>query len=168
MTLGDRLIVMDNGYAAQIGTPLDIYEKPATRFVAGFIGSPAMNFLDGHISPDGRLVQLNGEVNFPLENGSVMDSGAKDVTLGIRPEAALVQTKEYAQEDGIHVKGTIDVIEPDFGRRRQVGYGHTGNVNFCVVAPLDPHLVQGYPIEVVFPFDALYFFDTTTDRRIRG
>ena len=86
--------------------------------------------------------------------------------LGIRPEAVIVQTGELALAEGVPVQGTIDVIEPDFGRRRQVIYGHTGNVNFCVVAPLDLHLVQGYPIKVIFPFDALYFFDTETEEEI--
>ena len=69
MTLGDRLIVMDKGYAAQIGSPLDVYEHPATRFVAGFIGSPAMNFLDVRLSPGGDAVELPGDIELPLANG---------------------------------------------------------------------------------------------------
>ena len=122
MTLGDRLIVMDNGYAAQIGTPLDIYEKPATRFVAGFIGSPAMNFLDGHISPDGRSVQLNGEVNFPLENGSVRESGGKDVTLGIRPEHfKLTEEKKGKMQlkvDHVEQLGADTLVHGRFGEEK--------------------------------------------------
>jgi|GEM_PF-3794959 len=58
MTLGDRLIVMNDGYAEQIGSPMEIYEKPATTFVAGFFGSPAMNFIDVRTS-DGKQVESN-------------------------------------------------------------------------------------------------------------
>src|SRR5210317_1067714 len=70
MTMADRLIVMDNGYAAQIGSPLDVYEHPATRFVAGFIGSPAMNFMDARLSPGGDAVELPGDIKLPLANSS--------------------------------------------------------------------------------------------------
>ncbi len=86
MTLGDRLIVMDDGYAAQIGSPLEIYERPATQFVAGFIGSPAMNFLETRISSAGDTVEISGDVKLPLVNGSVPEYGGKEVILGIRPE----------------------------------------------------------------------------------
>jgi sn-glycerol 3-phosphate transport system ATP-binding protein len=86
MTLGDRLIVMDNGYAAQIGSPLEVYERPATQFVAGFIGSPAMNFLKARVSSDGASVEIPGDVRLPLENGSIPKYAGREVTLGIRPE----------------------------------------------------------------------------------
>ena len=84
MTLGDRLIVMDKGYAAQIGSPLEVYEHPATQFVAGFIGSPAMNFLNVRLSPEGRQVELSGAERLPLQNGGLPGHGGQEVTLGIR------------------------------------------------------------------------------------
>jgi sn-glycerol 3-phosphate transport system ATP-binding protein len=79
MTLGDRLIVMDNGYAAQIGSPLEVYEHPATRFVAGFIGSPAMNFMDVRFSSDGDSVEIPGVVDLPLANGNHPEHGGQEV-----------------------------------------------------------------------------------------
>src|SRR5579883_1239863 len=60
MTLADRLIVMNAGVAEQIGTPMDVYDRPASTFVAGFIGSPSMNFLAGKVSEGGRSVELAG------------------------------------------------------------------------------------------------------------
>src|SRR5690242_1057355 len=70
MTLADRLIVMNAGVADQIGTPMDVYDKPASTFVAGFIGSPSMNFLAGKVSEGRRAVELVGpgstKVNLPL------------------------------------------------------------------------------------------------------
>jgi sn-glycerol 3-phosphate transport system ATP-binding protein len=86
MTLGDRLIVMDNGYAAQVGSPLEIYERPTTRFVAGFIGSPAMNFLDGRVSADGRALEIAGGVGVPLPDADLRPYAGKEVSVGLRPE----------------------------------------------------------------------------------
>ena len=85
MTLGDRLIVMDNGYAAQIGSPLEVYEHPATQFVAGFIGSPAMNFMDAHLISDGKSVEMPGDICLPLTSAVAAGYGGKEVVLGIRP-----------------------------------------------------------------------------------
>ena len=86
MTLGHRLVVINDGYAEQIGTPLDVYEKPATKFVAGFIGSPAMNFLDARISTDDQCVEIPGDVRLALNDGRMLSQGGKKVTIGIRPE----------------------------------------------------------------------------------
>src|SRR2546426_694537 len=83
MTLGDRLIVMNAGRAEQIGAPIDVYERPATTFVAGFIGSPAMNMLPARLAADARSVELDGvrlAVTAPSQHAR------QEVTLGIRPE----------------------------------------------------------------------------------
>ena len=79
MTLGDRLMVLNGGYVEQFGTPIELYERPASIFVAGFIGSPAMNFLAVHAQDDGQL---------HLENGAAVAGGNGDgaVTMGVRPE----------------------------------------------------------------------------------
>ncbi len=98
MTLGDRLIVINDGYAEQIGTPLDVYEKPATKFVAGFIGSPSMNFLDARISSDGQQAEIHDHIRLSLtdpslnntdpslNNKAMVDHKGEKVTIGIRPE----------------------------------------------------------------------------------
>ncbi len=82
MTMADRLVVMNAGVAEQIGTPMELYARPATVFVAGFIGSPAMNFLPGRLAGGG--VELAGGVRIPV-NGAA-PAAAGDVTVGIRPE----------------------------------------------------------------------------------
>ena len=84
MTLGDRLMVMNAGVVEQIGTPLEIYERPATLFVAGFIGSPAMNFLDAVIDRDGAAARV-GPHRLPLP-ASLAEWAQRPVKLGIRPE----------------------------------------------------------------------------------
>ncbi len=68
MTMGDRIVIMNGGAICQVGTPLDIYDKPASRFVAGFIGSPPMNFFEGEIAADGgrTVIALPGGILLPL------------------------------------------------------------------------------------------------------
>ena len=88
MTMADRIVVLQAGRVEQVGTPLDLYHRPANLFVAGFIGSPRMNLLPATVAgtgPDGLRVALagGGEVSVPVEGGSAGSA----VTLGIRPEA---------------------------------------------------------------------------------
>jgi sn-glycerol 3-phosphate transport system ATP-binding protein len=90
MTLADRLIVMNAGVADQIGTPMDVYDRPASAFVAGFIGSPAMNFLAAKIGQDRKSVDLagtaaNGSISLPLALPTSAPVGTA-VALGVRPE----------------------------------------------------------------------------------
>ena len=107
MTLADRLIVMNAGVAEQIGTPLDVYTEPATVFVAGFIGSPAMNFLPGTVAGDGRRVTLDGSnqsLPVPLPaSGSASDDR---VTVGIRPEHL-----EPVARDGAMLELAVELVE---------------------------------------------------------
>jgi sn-glycerol 3-phosphate transport system ATP-binding protein len=90
MTLADRLIVMNAGVADQIGTPMDVYDRPASVFVAGFIGSPAMNFLAAKVGQDRKSVDLagtnaNGAITLPLARPTSAAVGTA-VALGVRPE----------------------------------------------------------------------------------
>ena len=92
MTLADRLIVMNAGVAEQIGTPMDVYDRPATTFVAGFIGSPAMNFMAGKVADSRQSIDLaspgGAKVNLPL-NGPTSAVPGTPVSVGIRPEHLL-------------------------------------------------------------------------------
>ena len=88
MTLADRIVVMREGVVEQVGTPSDLYEHPANRFVAGFIGSPQMNFLDGEVVDDGasgRALELTGGERVALPSDGDTPVGAA-LTLGVRPE----------------------------------------------------------------------------------
>ncbi|MBS0221066.1 MAG: sn-glycerol-3-phosphate import ATP-binding protein UgpC [Proteobacteria bacterium] len=89
MTLADRLIVMNAGVADQIGTPMDVYEHPASMFVAGFIGSPAMNFLTGKVGDRGRTVELDSDgaakITLQLARPPSVSAGTA-VAVGLRPE----------------------------------------------------------------------------------
>ena len=88
MTLGDRIVVMKDGVVQQVGSPLEVYDRPANRFVAGFIGSPEMNFVEGHLAAeDGQPTFRAGTLAVPLQAGAAgaAHPGAA-VVLGIRPE----------------------------------------------------------------------------------
>src|SRR3984957_17771561 len=82
MTLGDRLLVLHQGRPAQLATPMEVFEHPADTYVAGFIGSPTMNFLPGRLVHDGTAVQLGAGTLIPLPGRRAGDT----VTIGIRPE----------------------------------------------------------------------------------
>ena len=90
MTLGDRLVVLDAGRILQVGRPIDVYRAPATRFVAGFIGTPPMNFLDGHLERErDGFVFASDALRVLLPAKRSLDSTAESrevVTLGVRPE----------------------------------------------------------------------------------
>jgi multiple sugar transport system ATP-binding protein len=83
MTMADKIVVMRDGHIAQMGAPLDLYDRPANTFVAGFIGSPAMNLVSGIAGDDGHL--RAGDLALPLPPGAAIAPGAK-VTWGLRPE----------------------------------------------------------------------------------
>jgi multiple sugar transport system ATP-binding protein len=114
MTLGDRVAVMRGGVIQQVATPEELYERPANLFVAGFIGSPAMNFLPVHLD-DGRLRTPMGDLPLPAEvRAKLQQAGAgRDLIAGIRPEhlkdAALVGADQRAQ--GLTFSVVVEVLE---------------------------------------------------------
>ena len=83
MTMADKIVVMRDGLVEQVGSPLTLYDRPANQFVAGFIGSPAMNFLSGRVT-DGRLVLADGQTLVRPEHIDCKEG--QSVTIGIRPE----------------------------------------------------------------------------------
>ena len=116
MTLADRVVVMNHGRIEQVGPPQELYHHPKTRFVAGFIGSPAMNFLTARIAgaPGALAVQLADGQSLPIP-ASRQDRYAaqrdRDVTLGIRPEH-LTEPRDAVRPGVAPLRITVDVVEP--------------------------------------------------------
>ena len=103
MTMADRMVIMNDGRAEQIGAPLDVYDAPVNRFVVGFIGSPAMNFLEGTVR-DGA-VETEAGVTLPLPEPRGADNG-RHVAYGIRPEHLMLGP------DGSGITVEVSVVEP--------------------------------------------------------
>jgi multiple sugar transport system ATP-binding protein len=105
MTMADRIVVMNGGRVEQIGSPLDLYDNPVNRFVAGFIGSPAMNFLTGRMARNGTglAVSVGDGVHLPVPARSGVGEG-RDVVVGVRPEHFAVA------DDGVPAE--VVVVEP--------------------------------------------------------
>ena len=101
MTLGDRVVVMKDGVIQQIGPPLEVYQNPSNRFVAAFIGAPAMNLLDGTVAEDGRTVDLDAGPRLAI--GTTLSAGRR-VTVGFRPQHL------EPHDDGMPL--TVRVCEP--------------------------------------------------------
>ncbi len=154
MTLGDRLMVLNGGFVEQFGTPIELYQRPASLFVAGFIGSPAMNFLPADLA-DGHLT---------LENGATVPCGAAQsgaVTLGIRPE--------HLQPDPQGpIALCVDVLE-QLGANTLI-HGNLEGSDAVLTASLDG-VRQAAPGDV-FRFgatgDALHLFDRQSGQRLGG
>ena len=113
MTLGDRIVIMRDGFIQQIGTPQEVFNHPANLFVAGFIGTPQMNFFDAKLDKDadGYYVELDGaRVHLPEEKQQALRANnvePQDITLGIRPEHIMLCSDDAAA----HISATVDVSE---------------------------------------------------------
>jgi multiple sugar transport system ATP-binding protein len=105
MTMADKIVVMHDGIVEQIGAPLDLYDRPGNLFVAGFIGSPAMNFLQGTLSTDGGNPVFRSGSGIAIPVGTPpAGSNGQPATLGVRPEHL------HLSDDGIPVE--VVVVEP--------------------------------------------------------
>lgn len=149
MTMGDRIVVMNGGKIEQVGKPLELYDRPANLFVAGFIGSPGMNFIEGVVTliPRGAfLATVAGAI--PLPPGSYED-GSK-ITLGIRPEHI-----NLSEQGSIAMQ--VDLIEPT-GAETHV-HGTVAGASFCIALRERFDLASNQELTLSFATDKLHLFD---------
>ena len=153
MTLADRIVVMEKGYIRQIGQPLELYHRPDNKFVAGFIGSPTMNFFDVEVKSEAGKVTLAG-TGFTLQVPERFDvSGHERVCLGIRPEGAKIVPADGKDAD---LKATVEVVEP-LGAEIHLTLGSDFGPLTVVVGP-DKLAAVGDAVGVAFPGEALHLF----------
>ncbi|MEP7345154.1 MAG: sn-glycerol-3-phosphate ABC transporter ATP-binding protein UgpC [Gemmatimonadaceae bacterium] len=168
MTLGDRIVVMQGGKVMQIGTPTELYERPANRFVGGFIGSPAMTFIPGRIDRDAGTVVGTGvlALTLMLPNGysrTLASAGAERVDIGLRPEhvALAPPTRESGWS---YMSLPVDLVE-SVGNEALVylalGAGH-------LAARADPHRAPavGDIVEIGLDMRRAQYFSAETGQRI--
>jgi multiple sugar transport system ATP-binding protein len=116
MTLADRVVVMNGGSIEQIATPQDLYHHPKTRFVAGFIGSPAMNFMRCRLEGNGAglRVRISDTISLPVPaslSGRLQSLVGKELTFGLRPEH-ITEPRRNDRDASCEFAATLDVVEP--------------------------------------------------------
>jgi len=148
MTLADRLVVMNAGRIEQVGKPIELYDRPASLFVAGFIGSPPMNLMALE-----TLADLTG-----TDLASHLPKGTDIV--GIRPDGIIL-----GQSEGPKLSGTLELIEPVGGESHLYVRVAGLDAALVIVAPGRPSLVEGDRFDFVLPISAMHPFESETGRR---
>ena len=164
MTMADRIVVMKAGYVQQVGSPFELYFKPVNMFVAGFIGEPPMNFINGKIE-NGQFVsgQISIDATKSLAKDKVEAYEGKEIVMGFRPEAIKLLSDETAS-NAYKMNCVVELTEL-LGDNTNV-YAKLGDVNTVLkVEPLD---TPEEDLEWTFtiPYESVYWFDKTTENII--
>ncbi len=158
MTMADRIVVMRDGYVEQIGSPLELYDRPANLFVAGFIGSPGMNLIRGKISAEGPLEFIaDGGARLPLQQDIDVTRGS-EVVYGIRPENIAIG------EGGINAE--VVVVEPTGAETLIVASVGSDNIVLALRERIGSR--AGDTISLKPDTGKLHLFDGATGQRIGG
>ncbi len=161
MTLGDKIVVMHEGRIQQAGTPLDLYQYPANRFVASFIGSPTINLIAGTVAAvsDGELQIQMGSIR---ARARVQTQGAKpgqQVQIGVRPEhLQLVGSGLASTDEGLHLRAVVTLVE-QLGESHLIYARCEEGHELVLRGPAQTALRPGAPIELTAAAEALHVFD---------
>ena len=164
MTLGERIVVLKDGEIQQIDAPMRLYAKPANLFVAGFLGTPSMNLLQGRLADDGEPRFAMGDAGFALDGIPPTTLAAlrgRDIVLGVRPEDLLASDDSVA---GTGLRARVDVIEP-VGNE---AYLHLRHGDHALVSrqPADRLPAPGQDVWLRYASAKLHFFDAASGQRI--
>ncbi|MFC1483454.1 ABC transporter ATP-binding protein [Candidatus Neomarinimicrobiota bacterium] len=166
MTMGSKIMVLNKGLIQQVDTPLELYNNPVNKFVAGFVGSPAMNFIRGKLVSNGSLTFKSGVFNIDLpETISKLMAGqiTGDVILGVRPEHIYAGGYPDSRNVSVPQTITVDVVEP-IGNEVFIYFKGTESTHCMRTSP--DHLYRsGDQIEITLDLDSMYFFDVDSDTR---
>jgi multiple sugar transport system ATP-binding protein len=162
MTMGDRIAVMRDGVLQQVGTPQDLYDNPANVFVAGFIGSPAMNFAtatvsDGTLTVGGMQLGASGTVSDMVKNRAK----GTNVLLGFRPEHLdLVDTGAAS----LKIPAKVDVVE--YLGNEELIHAVVESHEVVALVPSERRVQEGQTIDLTVPADKLHMFDPETEKSL--
>lgn len=163
MTMGDRIAILNEGTLQQVGTPKEVYSRPKNMFVAGFVGSPPMNFLEGTlVERDGNVAIEFGSFSYDLPNGDevMRRVQAPRVVLGIRPEHIAIRKNKSRNA----FKAKVEVVEL-VGKELEVYLAAEGRTLVAIASPtLDSKV--GEEVWVVLDEDSIQIFDAETEERI--
>ena len=161
MTMGSQIVVLKDGLVQQIDAPSELYNNPHNKFVAGFIGSPSMNFIPGEIQKNDKWIFKSGEFSLKMQDEIInkwhLSSGAS-VKLGVRPEH-IIDSRSVKQEKASDTFVIMsDLVEP-IGNEVLV-YSTLAGENICMRANPSLDYKPGQEISVTLKMDKLHFFDT--------
>ena len=159
MTLGDRIVIMRDGWIQQAGRPLDLYDRPTNVFVAAFIGSPEMNLVEGELLRDGGGLKIrSGDLQLGLPDGEFVET-EKGVTVGIRPEHIV------RAEGASDIEMIVSLVE-QIGAQTYV-LGTIFGQKFRAVFARDDVLAAGDKVPVILPAQRLHMFSRENGRTLR-
>jgi len=168
MTMADKIVIMKDGIIQQIGTPYEVYNTPANMFVAGFIGSPAMNFIEGKIvrGEGGLWVQTSGlQLKIPTEYEEKLSSCVdKDIIFGIRPENVYDKMFAIAPKPENTAEVTIDVVEP-LGSETLL-HAIAGKDKIVARVNAKSLAKDGQKMDLVFDMNTMHIFDKATEKEL--
>jgi multiple sugar transport system ATP-binding protein len=165
MTLADRIVVLEGGHIQQVGSPIELYERPANVFVAGFIGSPPMNFLSAESDGSRQLKGAGFELELP-ETFEAVDV-PEGVTAGVRPTGLVFAGEGASSRPAGSVKGTVEVVEP-LGWESYV-HVTVGDEKIVAQIPTEHAKTFGFgdAIELSVAPEDVHVFDAQNGRAIR-
>jgi multiple sugar transport system ATP-binding protein len=163
MTMGDRIAVMKDGLLQQVGTPEELYTHPQNLFVAGFIGSPAMNFVTV-TTAGGELMMGQTRLSLAGEPARVVaaQTPGKDLTIGFRPEHLALANG--SGDAATRFPAVVDVVEY-LGNEELIHARAEGN-DIVAVLPADKKVKAGEKVELAVPLDRLFVFDPETEKAL--
>jgi ABC-type sugar transport system ATPase subunit len=171
MTLADRIVVLQAGNLIQYDTPDGIYNRPAAQFVAGFTGSPPMNFLPARIGEGGRTIHIAGDVDLPVPARRVAECArhvGRELVFGLRPEH--ITSARSGDPTQVALPGRVMLVEPlgsDTLALIKLGNGAEAGEMTGRFAP-DAGLAVGQTLPTGLALDHFHLFDKTTGAAIRG
>jgi multiple sugar transport system ATP-binding protein len=173
MTLGERIVVLNAGEIQQIDTPMNLYNEPANLFVAGFLGSPAMNFFRGRLASNPRAQLLCAGATLPLPAAQLAPaalasaarpSATGEIVVGMRPEDLAVCQPGDAGDGEFTLEATVESVEP-VGNEIYLAVRFAGAERVCRVPP-QPLPEPGRPVRLRYQPQKLKYFDAATGTRI--
>ncbi len=168
LSMGDRIVVMRDGRIQQIGSPTELYEQPRNAYVASFIGSPPMNFLEGRVEGD-RIVLAAEKATLSIDGGAqqaLARASTPEITVGVRPEH-IVFSDRPAGSGAFSIAGTVDTVEP-LGHTTLVRAKMASGRRLNVLLAGKVRFREGQTVHATFAPDRVYLFDRKSERSLLG
>jgi len=175
MTMGDRIVVMKDGYIQQVDDPIKIYENPSSKFVAGFIGSPSMNFINVKISTNssGEYFTVSEKaggfkINLAKKGFAFLTPfNSREMILGVRPENITDRIYSDIKEAENIVAASVEAEEP-MGSENYIHLKTQGSSEIVMKTDGANRVKPGDRLELLFNTEKIHFFDPKTEKRIYG